>query len=170
MRAIVPPPVRTPRILYLDFTRPAPGTILDVDGHGIGLSSRLPGTGTGLPERDPNLRLCPDRRALELTTTRSDLNTQERPVDRANTWEFGSPTWVSPARKTSRSARHIPDIPGLEGGRSVRPLRRIAQRYEHPGRSDQSRRDGRRGDIRCLSLVPRQEQQGDRLPTSTRSA
>ncbi len=31
-----------------------------------------------MPERDPNLRLRPDRRALELTTTRSDLNTQDR--------------------------------------------------------------------------------------------
>jgi hypothetical protein len=77
VRAIVPPPLRMPRVLHLDFTHPAPGTILDGDGRGVGLSSRLPGTGTGLPQRDINLKLCPDRRALELTTTRSDLNTQE---------------------------------------------------------------------------------------------
>jgi hypothetical protein len=77
VRAIVPPPVRTPRILQFDFTRSAPGTILDRDGRGIGLSDRLPGTGTGLALHDPNLLLCPESSALELMTTRSDLNTQE---------------------------------------------------------------------------------------------
>jgi hypothetical protein len=78
VRAITPPPVRIPRTLHLDFTRPSPATLLDVDGLGIGLTHRLPGTGTDLPVRDPNIRLRPGRRALELTTTRSDLNTQER--------------------------------------------------------------------------------------------
>ena len=78
VRSIMPPPVRTPRTLHLDFGRPVPGTLLDADGRGIGLSRRLPGTGTDLPEHDLNLRLRPDRRAFELTTTRSDLNTQER--------------------------------------------------------------------------------------------
>ena len=74
----MPPPVRTPRSLHLDFSRPLPGTLLDVGGLGIGLTCRLPGTGSDLAQRDPNLRLRPDRHALELTTTRSDLNTQER--------------------------------------------------------------------------------------------
>jgi hypothetical protein len=78
VRAILPPPIRTPRILELDFTRPAPGTLLDGQGRGIGLTHRLPGTGSALPERDPNLHLNPARAALELTTTRSDLNTQDR--------------------------------------------------------------------------------------------
>jgi hypothetical protein len=78
VRAIMPPPVRIPRMLHLDFSRPLPSTLLDVEGRGIGLTRRLPGTGTDLPVRDPNLRLRPDRRALELTTTRSDLNTQDR--------------------------------------------------------------------------------------------
>ncbi len=78
VRSIMPPPVRTPRSLHLDFSRPLPGTLLDVGGLGIGLTCRLPGTGSDLAQRDPNLRLRSDRRALELTTTRSDLNTQER--------------------------------------------------------------------------------------------
>jgi hypothetical protein len=78
IRAIEPPPIITPRTLLLDFARPVPGTISDARGQGIGLSRRLPGTGAGLPERDPNLLLRTDRRALELTTTRSDLNTQDR--------------------------------------------------------------------------------------------
>jgi hypothetical protein len=77
VRAILPPPIVTPRTLQLDFTRSLPGTLEDQDGRGIGLTHRLPGTGSALPKRDPNLRLRTDRRALELTTTRSDLNTQE---------------------------------------------------------------------------------------------
>ena len=78
IRAIEPPPVVIPRTLRLDFDNPVPGTLHDADGRGIGLTRRLPGTGGDLPGSDPNLRLRPDRGALELTTTRSDLNTQER--------------------------------------------------------------------------------------------
>jgi hypothetical protein len=78
IRAIEPPPVVTPRTLRLDFSRPVPGTIRDAEGLGIGLTRRLPGTGADLPELDPNLRLRTDRRTLELTTTRSDINTQDR--------------------------------------------------------------------------------------------
>jgi hypothetical protein len=78
IRAIEPPPVITPRTLRLDFSRPAPGPIRDARGRGIGLTHRLPGTGADLPDHDPNLLLRADRRALELTTTRSDINTQDR--------------------------------------------------------------------------------------------
>ena len=78
VRVIEPPPVLTPRILRLDFTGPRPGTLLDADGQGIGLTHRLPGTGGALSRRDDHLRLRPDQRALELTTTRSDINTQDR--------------------------------------------------------------------------------------------
>ena len=78
IRAIEPPPVLIPRTLRLDFTGPLAGTLRDADGRGIGLTHRLPHTGSDLPGSDPNLRLRPDRRALELTTTRSDLNTQDR--------------------------------------------------------------------------------------------
>jgi hypothetical protein len=77
VRAIVPPPVVTPRALTLDFTRPFEGTLPDAAGQGVGLTHRLPGTGAGLPRLDANLRLNPRRGALELTTTRSDINTQQ---------------------------------------------------------------------------------------------
>jgi hypothetical protein len=78
VRAIVPPPVRTPRSLTLEFGESKPATLCDAAGLGTGLTHRLPGTGSAFPGDDPNLRLRLDRRALELTTTRSDLNTQER--------------------------------------------------------------------------------------------
>ncbi len=74
VRAIVPPPVIVPRTLTLDFRRPVPGSLVDGDGLGTGLTQRLPGTGRKLPERDTNLRL--GDRGLLLTTTDSDLNTQ----------------------------------------------------------------------------------------------
>jgi hypothetical protein len=76
IRSIDPPPVILPRTLKLDFSRSIASTLLDVEGRGIGLTHRLPGTGQALALRDPNLRLNPEARALELTTTRSDLNKQ----------------------------------------------------------------------------------------------
>src|SRR5262249_47792981 len=45
-------------------------------GLATGFTHRLPGTGTALPNDDPNLRLVPTKGQLELTTTKSDLNTQ----------------------------------------------------------------------------------------------
>ena len=42
-------PVRMARTLNLDFTRPDAGTLLDAEGRGIGLTHRLPGTGSALP-------------------------------------------------------------------------------------------------------------------------
>jgi len=75
VRAIVPPPVVQARNVRLTFDRPA-GGIRDAAGDGTGLTHRLPGTGFRLPDRDPNLRLNPAQGQLELTTTRSDLNTQ----------------------------------------------------------------------------------------------
>ncbi len=78
VRNIEPPTIIEPRTLILDFDRPIPATLLDADGRGIGLKYRLPGTGTGLPTLDRNIRLRSDQHALELTTTRSDINTQDR--------------------------------------------------------------------------------------------
>lgn len=75
VRAIRPAPVIRPHAHTLDFRAPMPGTLLDRDGRGTGLPVRLPGTGADLPDRDPNLRLNPDR-GLELTTTNSDINRQ----------------------------------------------------------------------------------------------
>jgi ferric-dicitrate binding protein FerR (iron transport regulator) len=76
VRAIVPSPVIRPRTLRLTFDQPAEGGIRDANGLGTGLTFRLPGTGRGLAERDPNLRLDRGKAQLELTTTNSDLNTQ----------------------------------------------------------------------------------------------
>jgi hypothetical protein len=78
VRSIEPPPIVIPRVLRLDFGRPAAGTLEDAGGRGTGLTHRLPGTGMALPARDPNLRLWTEAGALELTTTRSDINTQDR--------------------------------------------------------------------------------------------
>ncbi len=113
VRAITPPPVRLPRILHLDFSGPVAATLLDVEGRGIGLTRRLPGTGTDLPARDPNLRLRPDRRALELTTTRSDLNTQ----DRLSTGEYLGLRLADlgfTGGEDFEISASIPDIPGLK--------------------------------------------------------
>src|SRR5262249_44784308 len=73
-----PPPLVRPRTLRLAFDRPVAGSIRGADGSGIGLTHRLPGTGAGLPQRDLNLRLDPGRGQLELTTTKSDINTQHQ--------------------------------------------------------------------------------------------
>ena len=75
VRAIVPPPVIRPRTTTLDFRAPVAGTLLDRDGQGTGFPLRLPGTGTAIPARDPNVHLNPAR-GLELTTTNSDINHQ----------------------------------------------------------------------------------------------
>jgi hypothetical protein len=76
VRSIVPAPVVIPRTLSVRFDRPGEPGLADVAGRGMGLTHRLPGTGSGLPGFDPNLRLDTARQRLELTTTNSDLNTQ----------------------------------------------------------------------------------------------
>jgi hypothetical protein len=78
VRAIVPPPVATPRTLRLTFDRVAAVGVRDADGRATGFTHRLPGTGFALPEHDLNLRLNADKNQFELTTTDSDLNTQHR--------------------------------------------------------------------------------------------
>jgi hypothetical protein len=113
VRAIVPPPIRTARTLNLDFTQAAPGTLLDGGGRGIGLSHRLPGTGSALQERDPNLRLNPDRRALELTTTRSDLNTQDR-MPTGEYLGFRLADLGFTGKEDFEISASIPNIPGLK--------------------------------------------------------
>lgn len=78
VRAIVPPPVILPRTLRLTFDGALEASIRDATGLGTGLTQRLPGTGSRLPERDPNLRLDTVKAQLELTTTRSDIRNQVR--------------------------------------------------------------------------------------------
>jgi len=113
VRAILPPPVLTPRTLRLDFTRPIPGTLLDVEGRGTGLTRRLPGTGSLLPARDSNLRLRPDRRALELTTTRSDLNTQDQ-MPTGEYLGFRLTDLGFTGKEDFEISATIPNIPGLK--------------------------------------------------------
>jgi hypothetical protein len=76
VRAIVPPPVIRPRTFQLRFDQASKDGLRDAAGQGTGLTHRLPGTGSRLPELDPNLRLDTAKAQLELTTTNSDLNTQ----------------------------------------------------------------------------------------------
>jgi hypothetical protein len=78
VRAIVPAPVVTPRTFRLNFDRAVPETIADVAGQGVGLTHRLPGTGGRLPAADRNLLLDVVKGQLELTTTKTDINTQFR--------------------------------------------------------------------------------------------
>ncbi len=75
-RTIVPPPVLVPRTLVLDFRQPIERSIRDAIGQGTGLTHRLPGTGKGIPDNDPNLTIDLAKGRLELTTTNSDINTQ----------------------------------------------------------------------------------------------
>ena len=49
IRSIEPPRIVTPRTLVLDFKHDVAGSLLDSQGRGIGLTHRLPGTGTALP-------------------------------------------------------------------------------------------------------------------------
>ncbi|HYT92414.1 MAG TPA: FecR domain-containing protein [Gemmataceae bacterium] len=78
VRAIMPAPVIVPRTLRLTFEQAVADSLLDGGGGGTGLTHRLSGTGTRLPERDPNLRLDTVKKQLELTTTNSDLNRKYR--------------------------------------------------------------------------------------------
>ncbi|HSI37425.1 MAG TPA: FecR domain-containing protein, partial [Tepidisphaeraceae bacterium] len=77
-RITAPNAPRVARALALDFRAPAPGTLADAAGMGTGLTHRLPGTGAALPPSDSNLRLNASAGVLEVTTTRSDINTQFR--------------------------------------------------------------------------------------------
>jgi hypothetical protein len=113
IRSIETPTVLAARSLRLDFGNPKPGTIQDRAGRGIGFSHRLPGTGAALPHRDPNIFLRPEDHYLELTTTRSDINTQE-----------GMPTGEYPGVRLAdlgytgnedfEISATIPNIPGLK--------------------------------------------------------
>jgi FecR protein len=113
IRSIDPPPVILPRTLKFDFSRPVSGTLLDVEGRGIGLTHRLPGTGRALGLHDPNLRLNPEARALELTTTRSDLNLQAG-VDVGEYLGFRLSALGFTGREDFTISVDMPDIPGLE--------------------------------------------------------
>jgi arabinan endo-1,5-alpha-L-arabinosidase len=62
------------RRLDLDFSSAASAGLRDASGVFTGLTARLPGTGTALPESDPNLHLDTGAGVLSLRTTRADFN------------------------------------------------------------------------------------------------
>ena len=113
IRSIEPPRIITPHTLVFDFGNEVQGSLQDAQGRGIGLTRRLPGTGTALSMRDPNLRLDTSQHVLLLTTTRSDLNTQ----DRMPTGEYLG-VRLSDLGFTGREdfeiSTTIPKIPGLD--------------------------------------------------------
>ena len=75
VRAIEPAPVIVPRVRQLDFRQPQEGKIRDATGQPIGLSDRLPTTGSFYGGgNDPNIRLNREAGQLEVTTTESDIN------------------------------------------------------------------------------------------------
>jgi hypothetical protein len=112
-RAIVPPPEIRERRQSSRFTGPVSGSLLDAEGRGTGLTSRLPGTGTAWPGSDPNLRIRPERGALELTTTRSDLNKQVG-LDGGEYVGFRLADLGFTGREDFTISALVPNIPGLE--------------------------------------------------------
>jgi hypothetical protein len=77
------------------------------------LTHRLPGTGAALPVRDPNLSLDPSQRVLLLTTTRSDLNTQDRmPTGEYLGVRLGDLGFTG--KENFEISTTIPRIPGLD--------------------------------------------------------
>ena len=61
------------RRVDLDFSAAGSAGLRDATGQFTGLTTRLPGTGTALPEADPNLRLDTAAGVLALSTTRADF-------------------------------------------------------------------------------------------------
>jgi beta-xylosidase len=62
------------RRMDLDFATAGAAGLRDANGVFTGLTTRLPGTGSALPELDPNLRLDAGSGVLALSTTRADFN------------------------------------------------------------------------------------------------
>jgi hypothetical protein len=140
VRAIVPRRVVVSRTSSLPFERPVPGTLLDAEGRGVGLTHRLPGTGTKLSEWDPNLRLDPTRGALELTTTSSDINTQFH-LGRGEYLGLRLADLGFTGDEDFEVVATLPNIPGLSyvgqfglyvGSRSDRVIRGGLIRHEEP--------------------------------------
>ena len=113
VRSIQPPRGVASRTFQLDFGHEVPGSLKDAEGRGIGLTHRLPGTGTALPVNDPNLRLEPAQRVLLLTTTRSDLNTQDR-IATGEYLGFRLSDLGFTGQEDFEISTTIPKIPGLD--------------------------------------------------------
>ena len=82
-------------------------------GRGTGLTDRLPGTGAAIPALDPNLVLDPESRILRLTTTRSDLNTQDH-MPSGEYLGFRLDDLGLSGRDDFEISTTIPKIPGLD--------------------------------------------------------
>jgi len=166
VRAIVPSPLIRPRTLCLTFDQPVEGGVRDATSLGTGLTHRLPGTGGGLAEQDPNLRLDRMKAQLELTTTNSDLNTQYKlhhgeylGVRLADLGFTGSEDFAATVT--------IPDIPALEvvgqfglyaGAKSNRNIRGglLSAHRQEPGHYTQflvNNKDGADDDIYEVGLL-----------------
>jgi hypothetical protein len=166
VRAIVPSPVVRPRSLRLTFDQPADGGIRDAHGLGTGLTYRLPGTGTGLAERDPNLRLDQLKAQLELTTTNSDLNTQYK-LHRGEYLGVRLADLGFTGPEDFAVTITIPNIPALEvvgqfglyaGAKSNRNIRGglLSARRQEPGHYTQflvNNKEGRDDDINEVGLL-----------------
>jgi hypothetical protein len=166
VRAIVPPPAIVPRTLRLTFDRAAEHGVRDRDGLRTGLTHRLPGTGSRLPEHDPNLRLDTARSLLELTTTESDINTQFKLFQ----GEYLGVRLVDlgfTGKEDFAVTATIPDIPALEfigqfglyaGTRSNKNIRGglLATKRGEPGQYTQflvNNADGRDSDLGKVGLL-----------------
>jgi hypothetical protein len=113
VRAIVPPPVIVPRTLRLTFDRAAGRGLRDQGGLCTGLTHRLPGTGGRLPAWDPNLRLDTAKGQLELTTTKSDINTQHK-LDQGEYFGVRLADLGYTGKEDFAVTASIPNIPALE--------------------------------------------------------
>ncbi len=147
VRAIVAPPVIVPRILRLTFEHANPGSLLDANGLGTGLTHRLPGTGNRLGQHDSNLRLNASRGQLELTTTDSDLNKQFK-LDQGEYLGIRLSSLGFTGKEDFEVTATIPNIPALAfigqfglyaGARSDRNIRGglISTRRQEPGQYTQ---------------------------------
>ena len=58
----------------LDFNAPVSGTLTDANGLGTGFTTRLPGTGSAIPQNDPGLQLSNGR--LAVTSAHADIYNQ----------------------------------------------------------------------------------------------
>ena len=161
----MPPPIRAPRTLHLDFCAPAPGTL-----------ARRPGPRDradppaarhrrdDLPERDPNLRLRPDRQRAGADHHPQRLEHPgphgDRRIPRLPPADLGFT-----GQRTSRSARRSPISRASRWSASSGSTPGPRSDTEHPRRPDQ-RPDGRRPTGCCSWSIT---QRGS-TPTSTRSA
>src|SRR5439155_3091977 len=112
-----------------------------------GLTHRLPGTGSRLPEHDPNLRLDTARSLLELTTTESDINRQFK-LHQGEYLGVRLADLGFTGKEDFAVTANIPDIPALEfigqfglyaGARSNKNIRGglLATRRGEPGQYTQ---------------------------------